>query len=246
VPSLPLVYAPLLGQLILRKVPSFKIEMGIFLKINFSIGPGCAGGRGASREIGVVSGSRQYRVEHGLSELASERVLLARVVAPDQQQLAKTLLHPMTKSGPRPGDRESSAAERLECDRPSERAKRHHAPQLRQYQRQFAIKPRCTGLPFQRGGRIGRRSTTHRGRHSRPDEALAIAGVHARWLHRKASPVQSREQPVATAVAGEDSPSPIAAVRRRRKPQHQQSRVVVSPAGQRPAPVRLVSKGAAS
>jgi hypothetical protein len=74
-----------LGQLILRKVPSFKIEMGVFLKINFSIGPRCAGGRGASREIGVVSGSRQYCVEHGLSELASERVLLTRVVAPDQQ-----------------------------------------------------------------------------------------------------------------------------------------------------------------
>jgi hypothetical protein len=52
--------------------------------------------------------------------------------------------------------------------------------------------------------------------------------------------VQRAKQPVTASVAGEDSPSPVAAVGRRRKTNNKQPRPDVAEAGDWPAPVFVV------
>ena len=68
----------------------------------------------------------------------------------------------------------------------------------------------------------------------------------ARRQGRQTGPVQRGEQPVAAAVAGEDAPGAVAAVRGRREPDHEDLGPLVAPAGDRPAPVGLVAYGLAA
>jgi hypothetical protein len=53
--------------------------------------------------------------------------------------------------------------------------------------------------------------------------------------------VKRVEEPVARSVAGEDPAGPVAAVRGRRKPDHEQTRVRVTEARERLGPVLLVA-----
>ena len=61
-------------------------------------------------------------------------------------------------------------------------------------------------------------------------------------LVREAGAVHGREQPVARAIAGEDAPGAVSAVRGGRQPEHVHAGVRVAKAGDRPAPVVLVRK----
>ena len=74
------------------------------------------------------------------------------------------------------------------------------------------------------------------------DQAQPVIAVLARRLVREAGAVECREQPIARAVAGEDAPRPVPAVRRRRQADYDQLRVRVAERRNRAAPVLPVAE----
>ena len=126
-----------------------------------------------------------------------------------------------------------------------------------------APRPRRAGSCRARLGQrlVGGRRAAHRGGDEGAVEAQAVVGVDRGRLVREAGAVQRGEQPVARAVAREHAPGAVAAVRRRREPEHVHARVAgrrsrapdgpstprpETPLASRAPPARATRRGAGS
>src|SRR3984957_2749044 len=214
--------------------------------------------RGLYREPGRVASTGEDRVDHVRGDAAGERVLLAWVVAAEDKQSpavggiavggigvgGAVAPHRYLRAVPEhwPWPRHPIAAiaehrpERVPCepaeadDHPQER--RHH-PQLGREPGEAPVAFRWRRLVF------WRRAAAH-GRPPRPDQPLAIPGRDAVRPGGEAAPVERGENEVAAAITGEHPAGPVATVRSRRQADDENGRLLISPAGNRPAPVPLV------
>ena len=186
-------------------------------------------------DLAVVEGSghgaRGDLVEHLRRELAGERVLLARVEAPD----SGTGRPPPPPRGRSDGFGRGAAwperGERPERPVPRERAERDDRPQTTssaassrsRYGRQAS---RSSGVGLFPGGAHRLTAATYAPRSSSPSSRATDVG----WF---ASPhaMQRREQEVARPVAGEDPAGAVAAVRRRRQADDQDPRPGIAEPG---------------
>lgn len=126
-----------------------------------------------------------------------------------------------------------------QCGLPGEAAESDDDPNVRSDQSPFRLQPRLARRPLVRCRSIGRRGTPHR----RDDPDLiggqAICCINAVRRIHQSGPVQCSEQLVTRSIAGEHSAGSVTAVRGRSQTQHQNSRPVRSPTGDRSSPIRF-------
>src|SRR5579875_2332545 len=205
-------------------------------------GGGGGGGRGGSVRVGVGGrgGERpgEHRVEHLAGEPAGECVLLAGVVAADQDVAADLKLGAVGEAGPGAGDRRPPGGQRPQRRVPGEAAQAEDHPHLLE-QLELAHQVGQAVVPL--GGRraVGGRGAADGRGDVAAVQTQAVITPHRLGLVGQAGPVQRAEQPVARTVAGEDPPSPIAAVGGGSQPEDEDARPWIPEAGQRTAPVLL-------
>src|SRR5436190_21962931 len=93
-----------------------------------------------------------------------------------------------------------------------------------------------------RGGLVGRRRTPHGRSDPHPGQGQSVVGAAARGTIGEAGAMEACPQEIAAGIAREDPARPIAAMRRGCEPDDVDPRIRVTEAGQRPAPVRLVTE----
>ena len=174
---------------------------------------------------GQCAGAPEDGAQHRLRQLAGEGVLLAGVVRAEQRDAL------VERASRRRG---RSAGAGAGTARPAaDQARRkpsmaiwpratttRRPPSRRQLLEQ--VRPAVDDLVRQR--LVGRRRAAADRRHEGAAQREAVAAVDRGRLVGEAGRVQRLEQEVAAAVAGEQAPGAIAAVRRRRQPDDQQRR----------------------
>src|SRR5579875_1031196 len=203
------------------------------------------------RRARAGTGTGENRVEHLPGHPAGECVLLARMVAAEKRDASPAgppqfHLRAVRERRERPGQRVARAVQRPPQGLPGEPAEADDHAQARRDHPQFRGEPRRAGVPFRGGGLVVRRRAADRRDHPRAGQPLAVPGGYARLPGRQPATVQRREQEVAAAVAGEDAPGPVPAVRGGRQADDEDRRRRVAPAGDRPPPVPLVAEGLAA
>ena len=198
-----------------------------------------------------ATGSAEDLVEHGGGDAAGKGVLLARVVAAKEQHVGPVLapeqrLDAVPEGRAGPWDRIASLDEYRPERLPGESAEADDDPHGRSHHSQLRAQPGDARVPFLRRRLVFRRRAAHYGGHPRADQPLAVAGGDAVGPGGEAAAVERGEDEVAAAVAGEDPPGPVAAVRGRRQADDENGRFRVSPAGDGTAPVLLGPEGLAA
>jgi hypothetical protein len=152
-------------------------------------------------------------------------------------------LREVAEPGTRPRDRLAGLGEHPQDGAPGERPE-HDDDAGGVDDVELAGEERCARIPlFDRRLVEWRRAANCR-RNARADEREPIVRPAARGPVGETGPMEGRPQEVAAGVAGEDATRPVAAVRRRGKPDDEDPRVRIAEARQRPAPVRLVAVAA--
>ena len=124
---------------------------------------------------------------------------------------------------------------------PAERAKRDHDANLRQ-EHQLTPEERRARIPFLDRRLVQRRSAADGRRDVGIGECQPLVRLARHRTIREPLAVERRPQKIPRRVAGEDTPRPVPAMRRRRKPHQQDPRLGIAEARHRPAPVHLVAE----
>ena len=107
-------------------------------------------------------------------------------------------------------------------------------------QGQLAFEKRSTRFAFRRLGFVSRWCASNCRIYVGVDESEAVVGVCTRGLVCETRPMQCSEEPVAGAVAGEDSSRTVGPMRSRSQAQDQQRRGGIAKSGHGTSPVRVV------
>src|SRR6185437_8023474 len=150
------------------------------------------GARGGWGTVGLIrsaeacgfAGPAEDRVGHARRDPARERVLLARVVAAEQQQRRVTGpgdadLRAMPEGGTGPRHRVAALREDRPERLPGEAAEADDDPQRADRQAELGGEPGRAGTALARGRLVLRRRAAHRGDHARADQPLAVPGGDA-------------------------------------------------------------------
>src|SRR5215472_9728746 len=206
---------------------------------------------GTSGQVSLCRRPPENVIEHGRCHPARERVLLAGVVAADEQDLASARsaggrsqpgFYAVTEGGPGPRQRETGRAQHRPHRLPGEPAQADDNPDRRGHPRELRREPGGAGVTFGDRRLVRGRCAPDRGDHSRPDQPLAVAGPDRRRLGGKPAPVQRREQDITAAITREDPAGPVATVGGGRKAGDQHRGPLVAPAGDGTAPVPLPAR----
>src|SRR5713101_1632818 len=150
---------------------------------------------------GEPPGLREHRAQHGARQLPGERVLLARVEAPEQDDAVSRHERPgaVAEARQRTWQPEPQLASRAEIGVPADLAERDHHPDPGE-QRQLLEeeRPAVRGLGGER--LVAWRRAADRGRDVGAVEPEPVARVSGRGLAREARLVQRLEEPVAAPV----------------------------------------------
>src|SRR5262245_49455144 len=195
-------------------------------------------GRWTVARPGQLTGAGQDLVYHRRRELAREGVLLAGMETAEHDVGPDDRLRPVPEPRFRPRD-PALRGERAEDAVPRERAETEHDAdaieliQLADQEGEAAI------ALLGRGPVAGRRAPVHR-RHVGPPEPEPVVARDRGRLVREVRPMQRREQDVTAAIAREDAPRAVPAVRGGCEPDDQDPRAGVAETRHGPAPVLLV------
>src|SRR5262249_9028137 len=147
----------------------------------------------ADRSTDQRARSIEDRVEHGWGELASERVLLARVEAPDQSVRSARRLRPVTEAWLGSWSIVAEGSDRAERAVPAEGAERDDHTELPE-RRELAFEERQARVAFLRRGPIaGRRAAVDGGDVDVP-ERQPVVRRYRRGPVGEPGPVEGSEQ----------------------------------------------------
>src|SRR4051794_11127225 len=112
------------------------------------VGPGC--GMASLSQPRPRRGRSKDSVEHWLGEFAGEGVLLADVVAADDEQLCDLDLDAVPEAWARPRDVESGPRQRTQGRVPRKRSQADDRAQRRQHEPQLGVEPGLAGVTLGR------------------------------------------------------------------------------------------------
>ncbi len=165
-------------------------------------------------------------IEHGLGEPASERILLARMVAAEHRSSCEVHLDAVRELGAWHWDTLIPALKDSQNLIEGEPPERHNdASRAKNLQLLLEIWPAV--IPFGGGRAVRRRRTADGCSDVGSRQTQPVLGCASLWLVGKPSPVQSPIQPVPGTISGEHSPSPIGAMGARGETDDQELRVRV-------------------
>jgi hypothetical protein len=192
---------------------------------------------------GLPSRPPENLAQHPLRELSGEGVLLARVVRGVEHRSADLVASSVSEPRLRPGTRCAPLDERTETRlerKPSEGDDHARVGNERDLVDQvFATVRELLGERPVLG-----RSALDRRRQQGARELEPVSGPDRLGTVRETDGMNRAEKEVARLVSGEDPPRPVAAVRRGRQPDDQQTRPWIAERGKRPAPVLLAAEAA--
>ena len=179
----------------------------------------------------------EHIVEHRLGQTTREGVLLARVERAEQHRAPiHAVLDTVPESRSRPDVVVTAGG--LEPERPQT----DHHPTVTQ-ERQFLGEEGSAPVALIDRGLVLRRGAPHGSGHPGTGQLETVIAAHRVGLARQSGPVHRGEQPVTAAVAGEDPPRPIRAVRRRGESEHHDARGRVTEPADGPSPIGLLPVG---
>src|SRR5688572_8707025 len=227
-----------------RTTPGLGIRCSIHLSYRGSDGrlPLSPGRRKARGPVDEPSRGGEHAVEHRLGEPSRERVLLARMIRPQEHEpVRQDVPRAVGEARKRPRQRAPCGAICGEKSDVSNVAKRDdHAQPPEELQLLDQIRPAVLDLA-RRGAVVGRRAARHGG-----DVGLVqlepVATMLRRGLVREAGAVKRPEEPSAALVAGEDAPGPVPAMRRGREADDEEPRLGIAEPRDRTPPVLLVAE----
>ncbi len=189
-------------------------------------------------------------LHHRRRQLPRVRVLPAWVITPDQPvRSARTITHRHDRTVRELRTRRyaySAAPQQLQPRIERDLAERDDDTRARQ-RGDFRFEVIEAANDLLRHRLVVGRSAPHRGDDVRVGQREPVIDVTRRRDVGKAGTMQRRHEEVAgaaDAVAGEDAPRAIGAVRRGRQPDEQHPRIRIAKAGHRPAPIGLCPVGA--
>src|SRR4051794_1072720 len=189
-------------------------------------------------QAGDRPGAREDGLQHRLGERSRERVLLARVVAGEQDIRPDRRLRSVAEPGLRPRRRMPERREAAQRRIPADGAKRDDHPQVGQQLHLADEVWPARRLLLRRGLVRGWRATDG-GRDPRPGQAEAVVGAPADRPVAEALGVERAPQELARLVAREHAPGPVAPVRRRCEADEEDPRIGRPVARDGSRPVRL-------
>src|SRR5580700_12254068 len=136
-------------------------------------------------QAGEVAGAVKNGVEHGRRDAAGEGVLLARVIAADEQHAVwcagarQPDFGAVAERRARPRQREATAAQDGPYRLPGEPAETDDGPQVGDDQTEFGGQPCRARVPLARRRLVLGRGTADGRHHPRAEQALAVSRGHA-------------------------------------------------------------------
>ena len=196
----------------------------------FTYGTSAVNGRFASDAARWMTSS-----SIGLGELAGERVLLARVVRAQQGRTARQLdLDAVAE--PRTGTNGIATTDGAESERPE--ADDDRRPQ----EVELTVEERCAGVAFDGCRLVVGWCATDRSADPDVVQLQPVVSAHRVRLVGQSGAMQSAEQPVTAAVAGEHAARPVRPVGCRGQPDNNDARLRIAKPGHRTSPVHLVGE----
>jgi hypothetical protein len=186
-----------------------------------------------------VAGGFEDAPKHLPGQLARERVLLARVVAPEEDLAAgKARERPVTEDRGRDRGRQGERPAGPQVRLPADPAQPDHDPDAGEQSEFFQEVRRAVG-DLRRQWLVSRGRTPNRGGHVRVGEPEPVLGMLGRRLAGEPGLPEGAEEPVAALVPREDAAGPVAAMRRGRETDQEQSSPGVAETRERAGPVPL-------
>ena len=197
-----------------------------------------------------VTRIREHRVEHRLGEPSGERVLLARVVAAQEDDPAR--VHPIkvdlsavAKPRSRLWDHPPASRERGKCCGPSETAERDHYPQFRLDEFEFTVEPGGARVALLQRRLVVRRGAMNRRGDAGGRQPLSIFTRDRTRGRGEADTVKGSKEPIAASVAGEHPPCAVCAVSSRGETNNEDRGSIGAETRDRRTPIGVIGVGRA-